>query len=252
MSNGISKDKILEKMENIIKSLHNICEGEKITVLEKYKAQLAEILEKAILLANFDREIPGHELAHTFRVLKLSIAIACYEGGDVLKIAIAALLHDVGRVIEEKGGDHHALVSANIAKKVLSGTIFSKLANDVAQIIREHSFSLNKSSSSLESRILQDADRLDALGAIGIARVFAYGGFKGRCISEPLIAVESKKCSIDHFYEKILKLPFLINTTIARKLAASRCDKVKKFLDMLKEEMELKDLEKILSSRIEP
>ena len=160
---------------------------------------------------------------------------------DLEKLAVATLLHDVGRWLEGDLGRNHAEISADIAIQVLGNSDFSR---EVAEIIREHSYSMAKKPSSIESAILQDADKIDALGVIGVARVFAYGGYKGRPIYASITNPE--KTSYDHFFEKILKLPDLMNTELGKKIAEKRVKKIKSFLEEMVKEVELEDIKDLL------
>ena len=198
---------------------------------------LAKILENGIKEIGY-QSVPGHSLEHILRVLSLSLAISCFEGGDRIAIALAAILHDIARFKEEEDKSiDHAKLSAMIARKVLSNSKFSNLAEKVAKIIEEHRFRNKEKPSSIESAILQDADRLDALGFIGVARVFAYGGYRGRSVYE----------SFKHFHEKILNLPNLMNTKTGKIIAEKRVKKIILFLEETRKEIILEDLKDILA-----
>ena len=178
---------------------------------------------------------PGHGLEHTFRVLEICIILHKIHGGDFKKLVLATLFHDILRLEE-----NHAEKSADFARKFLENTEFKSLAIDVANIIREHSYSTSKKALSIESMILQDADRLDALGAIGIARVFSYGAYMNRELygwQEP-----KNGGSLAHFYEKILKLPKLMNTETGKKIAERRVKVIISFLEEFIFELDLRDI----------
>jgi len=203
--------------------------------------KLLEILISAISMSNY-WNIPGHEIEHWFRVAELATIIAIREGGDVRKTFIAGLLHDTARALEEKKGIDHASLSAKIAEEVLRRMNFDEtFIRDVTEIISEHRFSSNKKPSSLESAILQDADKLDALGLIGVARVFAYGGFKRREIYDIFSLHENG--SLAHFFRKIMKLPQLMHTKIATKLAQKRLKRIKWFIEIMLKEIRLEDID---------
>ena len=210
----------------------------------------AKLLAKIILreIANrFDiKDIPGHEMEHTFRVLELGLIICDKVGCDQKIIVTCALLHDIARMI----GPHvskHSLRSAEVAENLIKevGGLKESLRGinleSIKKCIIEHSYSSGLKASSLESKVLQDADRLDALGAIGVARVFAYGGYLGRPLYS-MLDPRGRGGSLGHFYEKIFKLADLMNTEIAKNIAKSRLKKVKDFVEMLEEEIELNDL----------
>ena len=177
----------------------------------------------------------GHGLEHMFRVLEICIILHKIHGGDFKKLVLATLFHDILRLEE-----NHAEKSADFARKFLENTEFKSLAIDVANIIREHSYSTSKKALSIESMILQDADRLDALGAIGIARVFSYGAYMNRELygwQEP-----KNGGSLAHFYEKILKLPKLMNTETGKKIAERRVKVIISFLEEFIFELDLRDI----------
>jgi len=232
---------LLKRFREAINKVERFCT--KSEFLKNYERDLIEVFTQALHLVDFSEEIPGHELEHTFRVLELALIIGCHEGANLLKLAISALLHDLGRFIKTSS-KNHAELSADAALQVLKNTVFENLSKDVAIIIKEHSYSAKNKPSSLESAILQDADRIDALGVIGIARVFAYGGYLRRLLYRSLCS--KNESSLDHFYSKILNLPKLIHTKIGKEIAERRARKVKEFLKEFKREIELKDIKDIL------
>lgn len=177
----------------------------------------------------FAQDHSGHDAWHTFRVRDAALRLAAEEGADPLIVELAALLHDVddrklSPATHETLGNAAAFLRAQGAPP--------EVAEHVLGIIRALSFSSGLVPESLEGRVVQDADRLDAIGAIGIARAFAYGGAHGRDIylpDEPLHADLTREeyaartsCSIHHFYEKLLKLRDLMNTPAARRMAEAR------------------------------
>lgn len=175
----------------------------------------------------------GHDWWHVARVWKNSQLIAKHEKVDLLVVELAALLHDIADS-KFHGGDEEK--GPQIAGDFLQnlGLPEDKIQH-VKQIIRNMSFkaSLGKVNfHSKEMEVVQDADRLDAIGAIGIARAFTYGGFKNRVLYDPDIAPQinqSKEAykqstapTINHFYEKLFLLKDRMNTASARKIAQSR------------------------------
>lgn len=177
----------------------------------------------------------GHDWFHILRVFNNTNLIAKGEEVSSLVVSLGALLHDIA---DAKFHDGDETVGPRIAADFLNSMgIDQSVVNHVVLIIENISFksSLEKNSerfNSLELQVVQDADRLDAIGAIGIARAFNYGGFKNRTLYNPSIEPnlnmtkeEYKKSSaptINHFYEKLLLLKEKMNTTTARKLAESR------------------------------
>ncbi|MFA4640845.1 HD domain-containing protein [Pyrococcus kukulkanii] len=167
----------------------------------------------------------SHGLSHTLRVLKLSLYIGSQEGADLEVLALASLLHDVARPLEDRGIiQDHAKESARIAKEILKG---HPRVEEVVHAIEAHRFSNDVKPRTLEARILSDADKIDALGAVGIARVFMYSGENGRSIED----------SIEHFKRKILKLKDMIYTSTGRKMAQERHEFVEIFLKQLEKEL---------------
>lgn len=167
----------------------------------------------------------GHGMDHTLRVWHNALAIAKAEGNcDMEIISLAALLHDVD--------DHklfHTENNANARCFLQKENIDPEKIETICAIINSVSFSKNrgKRPDSIEGRIVQDADRLDAIGAIGIARTFLYSGGHGRSIED----------SVGHFHEKLLLLKDEMNTQTAKEMAVSRHAYMEGFLEELSEEM---------------
>ncbi len=173
------------------------------------------------LLSN---EPTGHDFNHALRVLKTAISIKNnYPKADIMYVFLASLLHDAddSKLFNTKN-------NANARRFLKSQNVPKVDIENIIQIINEISFSKNKDKkpSSIEAMIVQDADRLDAIGAIGIARTFAYGGKNGR----PLEA------SIQHFYDKLLLIKDKLNTKEAKEIAEDRHQMLLDFLEEYKEE----------------
>ena len=187
----------------------------------------------------------AHDYEHTMRVYKNAQQICKKEKANETLVLSAALLHDI--VSYSKSNKRSKLSSIDSAKKsknILEKFNFSK--KDITIIldaIRDHSFSQNKIPKTLEGQILQDADRLDALGAIGIARVFATGGSLKRPfynIDDPFCKQripDDKTWTVDHFYQKLLKLESLMNTKSGKAETKNRTRILKEFLNQLKQEI---------------
>ncbi len=187
----------------------------------------------------------AHDFEHTIRVYKNAQKICKKEKANEKLVLSAALLHDV---ISYPKSDKHSKISsiksAKKSKKILEKLDFSKEEIVViSDAIRAHSFSQNKIPKTLEGQILQDADRLDALGAIGIARVFATGGSLKRPfynIDDPFCKrrnPDDHKWAVDHFFAKLLKLELLMNTKSGKEEAKKRTRVLKEFLNQLKQEL---------------
>ena len=174
--------------------------------------------------ALFEGSSDGHDLEHSLRVYKNALAIASnYPEADMDLISLSALLHDV---------DDHKLFqtenNSNARTFLKNQNVPEETIEEIVKIINSVSFSKNKGKTpeTLEAKIVQDADRLDAMGAIGIARTFAYGGKKGRSLQD----------SVQHFHDKLLLLRDTLNTDEARDLADKRHEFMVKFLEELSEE----------------
>ena len=175
----------------------------------------------------------GHNWFHVERVYKTALHIAKKETVDVFVVQLAALLHDIADSKFNNGNEDVGPVKAT--KFLRSLNINETVVVHVQQIIKHMSFknSFDKQTfTSKEMQVVQDADRLDAMGAIGIARAFNYGGFKNRDLYNPAIAPNlnqskqeyknSSAPTINHFYEKLLLLKNTMHTQTGKKLAEER------------------------------
>lgn len=183
----------------------------------------------------------GHDWFHIERVYKNAIAIANNEVCNVIVVKLAALLHDIADSKFHNGDEN---IGPKIAREFLSSNDVNKaIIQHVINIIENISFKGGNSEnqfSSIELDIVQDADRLDAIGAIGIARTFNYGGFKNRVLYNPEIAPNltmskeeyknSQAPTINHFYEKLLLLKDKMNTKTGKQIAQERHLFMEKFL----------------------
>lgn len=188
----------------------------------------------------FADDCSGHDYHHTMRVYRLAMQIAEQENADMLIVQLAALLHDVDDV--KLSPETHD-TKKNAVRFMKNSGVDDKVIASVCKIIDEVSFVGTDSvvPSTLEGKCVQDADRLDAIGAIGIARTFAYGGSKGRRIHDPDIKPMTNmnkadynqnhnSTSINHFYEKLLLLKDMMNTETAKKMAMHRQAVMKEYL----------------------
>ncbi|MBS1572824.1 MAG: HD domain-containing protein [Bacteroidetes bacterium] len=192
----------------------------------------------------------GHDWFHIERVWKLSKIIANTEKCNTVVVELAALLHDIAEPKFHNGDETLALsISRNFLEKI-------KVPNDiivqVLYIIENISFknkSITPENHSVELQIVQDADRLDALGAIGIARTFHFGGYRNNLIYHPEIAPnlqmtkdeykKSNGTTINHFYEKLLLLKDLMNTQKGKAMAEQRHQYLQGFLQQFLDEWHL-------------
>ncbi|MBU1145843.1 MAG: HD domain-containing protein [Firmicutes bacterium] len=169
-------------------------------------------------------DMTGHDYFHVLRVYHMASFLAKGEDINSLILFISALLHDVDDL---KLFPKDSKNAENFLKEL---TITLEEKTEILSIIENMSYSASlegKSVSSLEGQIVQDADRLDAIGAIGIARCFAYGASKGRRIYNGDVNDDS---SLAHFYQKLLKLPDLMNTLQAKRIARTRIRVLNNFL----------------------
>jgi len=178
----------------------------------------------------------GHDWHHVLRVFNLCVKIGSKLNADLKALKISALLHDIGLAYEFKLNIDHAVKSAELAKEILQRLNYpSEFIDKVYNIILNHRYGVERSVDLIEAKILQDADRLDAIGAIGIARAFAYGGSRGALIYNPEERIEGYdpfkvKSTIIHFYEKLLKIKDRLNTYEAKIIAEERHRFMEEFL----------------------
>lgn len=193
----------------------------------------------------------GHDWWHVYRVWNLAKQIAQREGADPLVVELAALLHDM---------DDHKIAGADSdnmpnAKQTLRNIDASpELESKVIEVIKQVSFKgagVDTTPTSLEACVVQDADRLDAIGAIGIARAFAYGGSKNRELFNPEEQPNlhgsfheyknSKGSTLNHFYEKLLLLKDRMNTPTAKTIAEERHEFMVEFVERFLNEFNVSD-----------
>lgn len=199
--------------------------------------QIIELTEKFV--HDFlQKEQTGHDWWHIQRVRKLSLKIAAEEKADFFIVEMAALLHDIGDYKffggnEQEGQKvaaqflHSLSLSPNVTRKILNVTTNISYMKTLSEEDRSR-----KEKKSLEFMVVSDADRLDAMGAIGIARAFTYGGYYHRPIYDPNIPPNPKISreeyktteapSINHFYEKLLKLKGTMYTSYGKQMAKGR------------------------------
>ena len=206
-----------------------------MTILDSIKNEVITIMDND----------PAHDFEHVMRVYNNAQKIAKKEKANQKLVLSAALLHDI--ISYPKSSKRSKLSSIESAKK--SKSILKKYdftieeINIISDAIAEHSFAQNKIPQTIEGKILQDADRLDALGAIGIARVFATSG----SLNRPFYKIDDPFCNnrkpddnhwaIDHFFNKLLKLQSLMNTKSGKIEAKKRTNVLKIFLKQFKSEI---------------
>lgn len=196
----------------------------------------------ASIKAQFEADSSGHDWFHIQRVLNISRFLQSKEGGDLIVIELAALLHDISDY-KLNGGklNEGGVVATQIMKEF---EVDTQVIDQVVYIIDNISYKGANTPTemrSLEGMIVQDADRLDAIGAIGIGRTFAYGGHKGQAMYDPTLSTKmhssfeeyatSKSSTINHFYEKLLLLTDRLNTTTAKEIGRRRHEFMQQFVD---------------------
>ena len=184
----------------------------------------------------------GHDWFHTERVFNNALHIAKHENVNINVVALAALLHDIA---DSKFHDGDETIGPRKASAFLiKNNVDSVIIEHVIQIIEnmsfKNTFDKNRDFNSKELEVVQDADRLDAIGAIGIARCFNYGGFKNRPLYNPEISPnlnmskaeykKSKAPTINHFYEKLLLLKDQMNTKTGKRIAQKRHEFMEDYL----------------------
>lgn len=188
----------------------------------------------------FQNDFSGHDFFHSMRVYRTAMKIAQAEHADMEVVALAALLHDVD---DRKLSPATAEKKENAIAFMRSQSIPESEIRQVCQIIDEVSFKGTDSvqPTTPEGKCVQDADRLDALGAIGIARTFAYGGSHNRAIYDPELPprtamnqaqyYSSNSTSLNHFYEKLFLLEDMMNTETGKAIARKRTQYMQEFVD---------------------
>lgn len=200
----------------------------------------------------FSDDSSGHDWRHIHRVWKNALAICEHEKADMFIVQLAALLHDLDDWKFNESGDETPLRARAWLE---SCSVDIPTADAVCEIIRYISYKgagVENKMNSLEGFIVQDADRLDAIGAIGIGRAFAYGGYKNRMLYDPDSPPHmhtsfeeyknSKSATINHFYEKLLLLKDMMNTETAKRAAEGRHRVMVEFLRRFMDEWDGRDI----------
>ncbi len=200
----------------------------------------------------FADDSSGHDWWHIYRVWKNAITICEHEKADSFIVQLAALLHDLD---DWKFNDSEDETPLRAKAWLDSLSVDSSVTDAVCRIISHISFKgagVENKMDSLEGFIVQDGDRLDAIGAIGIARAFAYGGYKNRLLYDPASPPQmhqsfeqyknSNSATINHFYEKLLLLKDMMNTRTAKRIAEQRHEVMVQYLGQFMNEWEGKDI----------
>ena len=207
------------------------------------------ITTTALVKEKMAQDGTGHDWWHVHRVRNLALTIACEEGANLTVVELAALLHDVW---DHKLYDGDLTVAPREARRWLEQLgVPAADTHEIVTIIERISFKgahVPDAPLSLAGQCVQDADRLDAMGAIGIARTFAYGGSKGRLLYDPnhpptlhdnfAAYAGSTAPTINHFYEKLLLLKDRMHTSTAKRMAEKRHAFMEAFLEQFYQEWE--------------
>ena len=191
---------------------------------------------------HLEGEGSGHDWWHIVRVRNTAVHLGKLEGADLLTVELTALLHDIA---DWKFHDGDETIGPKIAREIMEEHgVEATVVDHVCTIIANmsyHSTLEGKVVKSIEGKVVQDADRLDAIGAIGIARTFAYGGHKGHPMHNPDLKpreemrkedyLNEKNTTINHFYEKLLLLKDKMNTQAAKDVAQQRHAYMEQYLE---------------------
>ncbi|AIC93503.1 MULTISPECIES: HD domain-containing protein [Shouchella] len=192
-----------------------------------------------------EKDTTGHDWFHTERVRNVAKTVAHVEEADVFIVEMAALLHDT---IDDKLVANEEQAVQAVEQFLEEQQLEKKQVDHILEIIQSISFSKGMELRTIEAKIVQDADRIDAMGAIGIARAFQYSGSKQQAIYDPAIAVREQmtkeeyrngpSSAINHFYEKLLKLKDGLHTNAAIEIAEKRHHYMEQFLTQFSLEWE--------------
>lgn len=198
----------------------------------------------------YEEADPAHDFSHILRVFKNAKMICQVEGADMTVLLLAALLHDAGKGSKlpanplDSEQDREARQREILARFLKGIDLPEDKKSRVLYAVKVHRFSRGIEPDTLEAKILQDADRLDAMGAIGIARVFMTGGTLKRSFYHPddpfcrSREPDDGRWNLDHFYRKLLKLESGMHTLTAKKIASKRAEVLRRYLQDLEEEIE--------------
>lgn len=180
----------------------------------------------------------GHDMAHAWRVFNVGVQLAETEGADRQIVGAAALTHDIHRIMAEDGEYIHPEESLPEVREILNETAFpAEKISAVCHCVVVHDEYEYKDETrpaeTIEAKILRDADNLDAIGAVGVARCFAFNGIVGNPLWDP---TEEEASGVGHFHEKLLKLKDEMNTDAAREIAKKRHEFLMTFIEQFEAE----------------
>ncbi|WP_411502661.1 HD domain-containing protein [Brevibacillus centrosporus] len=186
--------------------------------------------------SHFDGQDPAHDWQHNLRVMAMCERIGREEGADLMILGLGALLHDVGRAEERRTGECHAQISARSAEVLLREEGLSdSIITRVQAVILAHRFRKDRPPVTIEEKVLFDADKLDSIGAIGVARAFAYSGVLGQVIQSDQ---EEQHTPLKEYEWKLQRIKDRLYTQTARDIALERHRFMTMFFEQWKEEVQ--------------
>jgi len=211
----------------------------------KYFSSVSEFREFLIKAYQFVRQQfllynnkESHSLEHTIRVVNSCISLASKLDGAIDVVVIAALFHDVGRPLEDTLGKCHAETGAETASSFLIQNSLNDMVSEIKDIILSHRYSKKIEPTTKEGKILKDADALDALGAIGLYRTISYSVEQGYDLERAL----------EHFEEKLFRLPSLMRFDLTRKIAEKETEMLRDFVKQAERGIENSNFEMIIAN----
>ncbi len=216
-------------------SLHILRKSVKIPLMPSHSATITKV--KQIVRRKLSNESTGHDYWHAYRVANLALKLAKIEGGNPKVLELAAWLHDIE--VPRSRKNHH-LNGSKTAKKILTKLNVPKnTIQSVCNCILKHRYTTKSKPTTIEEKIIQDADNLDALGATIITRIFAHAGATNMPIFHPKLKPNHSQylktgkstTAINHIFEKLLHIPKILNTKTAKKLSKPRTKFLKTFVN---------------------
>lgn len=247
-----SASKTLHQMV-VVHTIINLLTNESIcTDMNDVESKIVEKMESRL-----SEDSSGHEVSHHVRVYRVAKRIAEEEDADVGVVCAAALTHDLHRSIGDKDTYTDPKESLDSIEEILQEVGFEegKIQKVLYCVLvhEDYSFEGENEVESLEAQVLQDADNLDAIGFVGVARTFRFGGSRGlpmwetgEELSQEYNKKEIKDSTVKHIHEKLLRLKDAMNTTSGRKIAKKRHKTVRRFVNGFKKEWNSEDVDEIL------
>ena len=212
------------------------------------RRDIANVISVTEARALYEEADAVHDFDHVLRVLRLAERIAQAENADLPVVRAAVLLHDVGRAEAEATGGDHAAIGAARTRELLEGLPAAEL-DAVTHAVAAHRFRTDPQPATLEAKVVFDADKLDAIGAIGVARAFAYGGAHGQRLWAPVASVDLERWEkegdeprahtpVHEFVVKLSRIKDHLFTPTGRRIAAARHKAMVAFFERLGKEVQ--------------